>query len=128
MAKSKKGLRGKQFSKCCAQCGVEWLPDMSNKKAKRALCIECYTQEVKHRTIEQREWREENLITQVQKKRPYTFKNRKPFWQSIANELRGMKSREEWLPFIQNRMNEILNDKQLMDYINETQIADYGND
>ena len=125
MAKNKKGFKGKQVSKCCNQCGVEWLPDMSNKQNKRALCIECFLSESRRRTMEQREWREENLVTQAQKKKPYTFKNRKPFWQDITRKLKAMQTRDEWLPFIQNRMQEILNDKQLMDYINDTQIANY---
>jgi hypothetical protein len=58
----------------------------------------------------------------MEKKSSYTFKNRNPFWQTLRSKLKGMKQREEWLVFIKNRMDEILNDKVLMDYINDTDV------
>jgi hypothetical protein len=38
-----------------------------------------------------------------------------------------MKQREEWLAFIKQRMDEILEDKVLMDYINDTDVLDKFN-
>ena len=116
----------KELSKSCKICGVEFLPDLSNKYPKRARCLECKSEENKQRTIEQREWREENVVSMVEKKSPYTFRNRKSFWREINKELKSKKRREDWLPLIQKRMDEILEDKQLMDYINDTQIAEYN--
>ena len=37
----------KEFSKCCGRCGVEWLPDWSNKQEKRALCKKCFVEQTK---------------------------------------------------------------------------------
>jgi len=77
---------------------------------------------------QKKEVRIKREVTLVEKKKPYTFKNRKPFWQDLARQLKVMKKREEWLAFIQLQMDRILEDKQLMDYINDTQIADYDRD
>jgi hypothetical protein len=110
----------KELSKCCANCGVEWLPDLSNKAVKRALCKECKLEY-------DREYRDKNPIkrrlnNRLEKKGPYKMANRTKFWQSLSRQLKGMKKREEWVAFIQNRMDEILNDKVLMDYINDTDV------
>lgn len=120
-----KGFKGRQISNSCVRCGVEWLADRSNKVKKRAICFECKAEEQSKINEKQRE-KNKMTVTLVEKKRPYTFKNRKPVWDAVRTEIKGMKNRSEWLPFIQNRMQEILNDKQLMDYINDTEIADYG--
>lgn len=129
MAKKKRGFQGRKFSEQCSKCGVKWLPDMSNKAYRRAICLKCKVIEQDARNAEERrKTKEKGDVTLVQKKKPYTFKNRKPFWQDLARQLKAMKKREEWLPFIQNRMQEILNDKQLMDYINNTEIANYERD
>ena len=110
----------KELSKCCVKCGVEWLKDLSNKVTKRALCFECK----KEYDIE---WKQKNpikkrLYNRHEKKSAYTFKNRTAYWQDLRTQLKGMKKREEWLEFIKNRMDEILNDKVLMDYINDTDV------
>lgn len=126
---AKRGFQGKKTSTNCNGCGVEWLPDMSNKVHKRAMCHSCMKEEYEERKeADKKRVRINREVTLVQKKKPYTFKNRKPFWQELAKELKGMKKREEWLPFIRLQMDRILNDKQLMDYINDTQIADYDTD
>jgi hypothetical protein len=124
---AKRGYQGRQFSTHCGECGVEF--NESNKAPKRALCLACKRVEDIHYCEKARQkYKENNMVTTQEKKRPYTFQNRKPFWQSVSTQLRTMKSREEWLPFIQNRMEEILNDKQLMDYINDTETANYERD
>jgi hypothetical protein len=116
----------KELSKCCSKCGVEWLPDLSNKTAKRALCLECRVEVNKEYSIKNNLGRK-RLYNRMEKKSPYTMKNRTGFWRKINAELKGMKKREEWLGFIQNRMQEILNDKALMDYINDTDIENKYN-
>lgn len=117
--------RFKEFSKQCRECGVEWLKDFSNKHNGRALCLDCMKLEYEKRK-EAEKIKAKEHVTLVEKKKPYTFMNRKPFWREVNSELKGMKKREEWLPFIQKRMDEILMDTQLMDYINDTQNADYN--
>jgi hypothetical protein len=110
----------KEPSKCCVKCGVEWLSDLSNKVPKRALCFGCKKEY-------DAEWKQKNptkkrLYNRHEKKSAYTFKNRTAYWQSLRKELKSMKKREEWVVFIKNRMDEILNDKALMDYINDTDV------
>ena len=112
----------KEPSKCCVRCGIEWLSDLSNKVPKRALCFSCKREY-------DAEWKQNNpdsgkkrMHNRLEKKSPYTFKNRTGYWQGLRKELKGMKQREEWLVFIKNRMDAILNDKVLMDYINDTDV------
>lgn len=116
----------KKLSTSCRDCGVEWLEDLSNKVPKRALCWEC---KLKWDSEYQSKFKEKAKLTAGVSKRvkkdPYKMKNRTPFWQELRTKLKGMKSRKEWLPFIQNRLEEIINDKQLMDYLNDTENADY---
>ncbi len=117
----------KEPSKCCVRCKVEWLSDFSNKVPKRALCFGCkreYDAEWKQKNPDSGKKRMHNRL---EKKSPYTFKNRTEYWQGLRKELKGMKKREEWLEFIKNRMDEILNDKVLMDYINDTDVLDKFN-
>lgn len=116
----------KELSKCCSKCGVEWLPDFSNKTPKRALCLECRVEVNKEYSIKNNLGRK-RLYNRMEKKSPYTMKNRTKFWQSLSRQLKGMKKREEWLEFIKQRMDEILNDKVLMDYINDTDVLDKFN-
>jgi len=116
----------KELTTHCNGCGVKWLDDLSNKYPRRALCYECKEKWYQEYQSKMRQkYREEAGISKNVKKEPYKFKNRKLFWDEIRTELRGMKHRSEWLPFIQNRLTEILNDKQLMDYLNDTENAEY---
>ena len=116
----------KEFSKCCSKCGVQWLEDMSNKVPKRALCFECKKEWDKEFNDKNNKGRK-RMYNRLEKKGPYTMKNRTPYWRSLSTQLKGMKKREEWLEFIKNRMDEILNDKVLMDYINDTDVLDKFN-
>jgi hypothetical protein len=126
---AKRGFQGRKFSEQCSGCGTKWLPDMSNKVYRRAVCYECLQLEYQKRNEEEKKKsRARGEVTLVQKKKPYTFQNRKPFWQDLARQLKVMKKREEWLAFIRLQMDRILNDKQLMDYINDTETANYGRD
>jgi len=121
--KGVKGSRRKEFSKCCAKCGVEWLPDMSNKKPKRALCLKCGKEW-------QDEYNEKNKMNKYKmhgSNRTYKYRNfkmnvRKDYWKEINTKLKSMKKREEWLQFIKEQMEVIINNKELMDYINDTSI------
>ena len=126
---AKRGFQGKKLSTNCSRCGVEWLADMSNKVIKRAVCYPCLKVEYEERKeAEQKKVRINREVTLVEKKKPYTFKNRKPFWDEVRTNLKGMKTRAEWLPYIRLQMDRILNDTQLMDYLNDTEIANYDRD
>lgn len=116
----------KELSKCCVKCGVEWLEDFSNKTPKRALCLECkrvYDKEYSIRSNANKK----RLYNRTQKGKSFKVENRKTIWKEVNNEIKSLKTRQEWLPFIQNKMIEILNNKELMDYLNDTDILDKFN-
>lgn len=122
-----KRYNGRQISTHCGGCGIEF--DGTNKADGRALCLECKKKaDIVYANNRMEKLKVDGLISKRAKKDPYKQKNRTLFWKDINKQLKKMKKREEWLPFIKNRMQEILNDKQLMDYINDTQIADYDTD
>ena len=112
--------RFKEISKCCGNCGVEWLSDLSNKKEGRALCNECYTIESQKHSKEQRERRAEVglALNRMELYRDYKFENRKEFWRAINKELKSLTKREDIRAFISKQMDRILNDRKLMEYIN----------
>lgn len=113
----------KEFSKGCKKCGELWLPDMSNKYPKRALCRKCHK-------IWVEDWENNNKrvkYTMYNSNRKEKYKNfkmdvRKPHWKKINDELKEIKNRDDWRGFISKKMNEILNNVELMDYINNTDI------
>ena len=112
--------RYKEISKCCGNCGVEWLSDLSNKQKGRALCLECYTIESQKHSKEQRERRAEIglALNRMELYRDYKFENRKEFWREINKELKSLTKREDIRAFISKQMDRILNDRKLMEYIN----------
>lgn len=121
--KGVKGSRRKEFSKCCTKCGVEWLSDMSNKNPKRALCLKC-TKEWQTEYNEKHRMNKYKMqgSNRTEKYKKFKMDVRKPYWKEVNDKLKGMKKREEWLPFIKEQMIGILNNVELMDYINDTNI------
>lgn len=111
----------KELSKCCVKCGVEWLADFSNKTPKRALCFECKSVYDKEYSIRSNA-NKKRLYNRTKKGKSFKVENRKTIWKEVNNEIKSLKTRQEWLPFIQNKMIEILNNKELMDYINDTDV------
>ena len=116
----------KELSKCCTNCGVEWLEDFSNKQPKRAKCLECYDIELFERNANQRKSNKENKngLNRLELYENYKYSNRKPFWTSINKQIKLLKNREEAKEFISKQMDRILADKTLMDYINLTEIVE----
>ena len=112
--------RFKEISKCCGNCGVEWLSDLSNKQKGRALCLECYTIESQKHSKEQRERRAEIglALNRIHLYKDYKFENRKEFWREINKELKPLTKREDIRAFISKQMDRILGDSKLMEYIN----------
>lgn len=116
----------KEFSKECKNCGVEWLPDMSNKAPRRALCKKCLEEWTKEWWQEYRSNPNSNYKVTTKRKcgKPFKMENRKPHWKEINNELKKIKDRDEWKEFIRLQMDSILANTDLMNYINNTDIKE----
>ena len=120
----------KELSKNCVDCGVKWLEDLSNKQPKRALCKECYQIEFKKMCKAQKDKRAEigAVVNRIAIYKDYKMDNRKVFWKDINKELKGLKTREEHLSFISKQMDRILNDDNLMKYLNSVTMAEKRNE
>lgn len=116
----------KELSKCCNNCGVVWLPDLSNKKSKRALCLECYEEEgIVNRKVKAKYDRENKKgLNRIELYHNYKVENRQPFWTAINKQIKPLKDREQIRAFISKQMDRILADETLMDYINLTEIVE----
>lgn len=121
--KGVKGSKRKDRSKCCVRCGEEWLEDLSNKQAKRALCLKCaklcaeeYNQKHKLRRYKM------HGSNRTEKYKNFKMDVRKSYWKEINEQLRNIKDRNEWKRFIAEKMEGVLNNIELMDYINDTNI------
>ena len=100
----------KKASTHCKDCGVEF--DGTNKYRKRALCIKCASAEYKSRN------RKEVPTTEYRHIKYAEFKmgNRNEIYSATLAETKGM-SREEHLQWLTNRLNEIMENKKLWEYI-----------
>ncbi len=119
----------KELSKCCTKCGVEWLEDFSNKQPKRALCIECFLKEgIKNRKATSLYNKEHRIgLHRMEKYEDYKMSRRYPFWKEINKEIKSLTKREDIRAFISKQMDRILEDQQLMDYINDTNLIERKN-
>lgn len=108
----------KESSKCCKKCSVEWLPDMSNKYPKRALCREC-------NKIEYQRVKAEWNAKQVPKKsklellQPYKASNRTKHWRAINSQLKPLTKIDDIHNFIVQQADKVFGDKALMEYISK---------
>ena len=116
----------RELSKACGVCGVEWNEDLSNKQFKRALCKGCYQIELDNRNTRFKQERAEvgAKIKRIEAYRDYKLQNRSGFWASINKQIRPLTDRVEIRAFISKQMDRILEDKQLMEYINLISIAE----
>jgi hypothetical protein len=116
----------KELSKSCGDCGVVWEKDLSNKQPRRALCKECYSIELKKTSKAQRDKRAElgAGLQRMELYKDYKFQNRDGFWRKINKEIKPLTKREDIRAFISKQMDRILEDTQLMDYINYTSILE----
>jgi len=121
-----RGFQPRKTSTQCTKCGVEWDKDKSNKQKGRALCIVCYDGECGDRTIAKRKWDAEHKEgpNRVELYRDYKMANRKAFYNAINKELKPLKDRKLIREFISKQMDRILNDKQLMEYVSLTNLAE----
>jgi hypothetical protein len=116
----------KELSKRCVVCGVEWLKDLSNKKSKRAKCLDCYEKEgIENRILRTKLDKENSIVpNRTELYKNYKVENRTEFWKAINKEIKPLKDREQIRAFISKQMDRILEDKTLMDYINLTEIVE----
>jgi hypothetical protein len=115
----------KELSTECKNCNVVF--DLEHpKQPGRALCAECYIEEgIKSRKEKAKYDKEHRFgLNRMEKYKDYKMSVRQPFWTAINKEIKKLKTREEYLPFISKQMDRILADKQLMDYINDTNIIE----
>jgi hypothetical protein len=112
----------KEQSKCCAKCGVEWLTDLSNKVQRRALCLECIQIEYKERKAEYKANKFKRGNNRLDKYQAYKIENRKHIHKAVNLELRKLKDRTEIREFLRKRFDELLEDKGLWDYLNDTDV------
>jgi hypothetical protein len=111
----------KELSKCCVKCGVEWLADFSNKTPKRALCLECKREYDKEYSAKDAKTRK-RLYNRMEKGKAFKIENRKHIHKAVNLELRKLKDRTEIREFLRKRFDELLEDKALWDYINDTDV------
>jgi hypothetical protein len=109
--------RKKEFSKCCVKCNVEWLPDMSNKYKKRALCLECHKIYYNERKAVYTEKHKDDK-RRIDLMQPFKLDNRKEHWKKVNDGLKGLKDINEIHAYIKERADEIFANKELMEYIN----------
>ena len=117
--------RFKPASTECKKCGVVY-DEQNPKQKKRALCVSCYNDESLERNIEKRKYDREHRVgmNRTEKYKDYKFANRQPFWTSINKEIRKLKDKGEIRAFISKQMDRIIADKQLKDYINDTDLVE----
>jgi hypothetical protein len=99
----------KKESTHCKDCGVEF--DGTNKYRKRALCIECASIGYKTRKKEMNVKEHRHI-----KYAEFKMGNRNEIYSATLAETKGM-SREEHLQWLTNRLNEIMENKKLWEYI-----------
>ena len=112
----------KELSTHCVKCGVLWNEDMSNKYPKRAVCLPCHKIEYAERKEKYKSVEYKRGLNRHEKYKPYKIENRKHIHKAVNLELRGLKNRSEVREFLRKRFDELLEDKGLWDYINDTDI------
>ena len=101
----------KKQSTHCSECGVEF--DGTNKFYKRALCIPCGTIAQKKYSQNKRKPKEEHRHVKYNE---FKAENRNDYYSTILAETKGM-DRDEHREWITNKLNEILQNTKLWEYI-----------
>lgn len=115
----------KELSTNCSQCKVEWENDYSNKHPKRALCIDCYKKEAsEYRNKYKKEGKGKKVYRSLEHYQPFKLSNRIGIWREVAKRGKALKTIEEIKEFTKKRFDEILEDIELWNYINNTNIPD----
>ena len=116
----------RELSKSCGKCGVVFDEKLTNKQPKRALCLECYRVELQKLSKAQKDKRAEigAMVNRVAIYRDYKLENRQGFWKELNKELKPLTKREDIRAFLAKQMDRILNDDNLMKYLNSLTMAD----
>ena len=117
----------KELSTECKTCGVKWNKDYSNKYPKRAVCYECKQKEYEERKEQYNFNRFKRGMNRFEKHKPFKIENRKHIHKAVNEQIRPLKDRNEIREFIRKRFDELLEDKALWDYINDTDIENKYN-
>lgn len=104
----------KKESTHCSDCGVEWLADKSNKQKKRALCKVCF---LKHSRSYQKEYNKTNEMPIYVKYSDYKMDNRRAENRELSKRMMSYERREEWQEAIRLRLEEIIQDTGLWEFI-----------
>ena len=119
----------KEFSKCCSKCGVVWNEDLSNKYPKRALCRPCQKIEYEENKEKYKNAPYKRGTNRHEKYKPFKIENRKHIHKAVNLELRKLKDRNDVREFLRKRFDELLEDKALWAYLNDTDIENkYDNE
>jgi hypothetical protein len=101
----------KKESTHCKECGVEF--DGTNKFRARALCIPCGTIEQKKQAIKALKPKDEYRSVKYNE---FMIENRSKYYSSLLAEKKKL-SREEHKQWIKNKLNEIMQNKKLWEFI-----------
>jgi recombinational DNA repair protein (RecF pathway) len=112
----------KELSTECKGCGVKWKEDYSNKYPKRAVCLECIKVEYEERKEQYKNNQFKRGLNRFEKHQPFKIENRKHIHKAVNLELRKLKDRTEIREFLRKRFDELLEDKALWDYLNDTDV------
>ena len=114
----------KKVSTHCIECGVEWLPDLSNKQSRRAICIPCFKKESRE---SQQVYRVPIEMHRRNRFAEFKQQNRRKHWEKLSKELSNIKDRDEWRELFNIRFNEILSNDLLWEYIRTDHITNEQN-
>ena len=120
----------RELSTKCGKCGVVFDKDLNNKQPKRALCKECYRVELQRISKVQKDKRAEigAAVNRIEAYKAYKLENRKGFWRELNKEIKGLTKQEDIRAFISKQMDRILNDENLMKYLNSVTLAEQRNE
>ena len=102
----------KAFSTHCVKCGLSF--EVVEKKKKRALCVPCFKISVKEYQQQHNKRVEVPIYTKYQE---YKVENRMDENLALSKRLLAMNDRAEWKEAIRLRLEEIIADKGLWDFI-----------
>jgi hypothetical protein len=120
----------RELSTKCKECNVVFTKELNNKQPKRALCKQCYTIELNNRGEEAKKKRAEigAFVNRIEAYKNYKLENRIGFWRELNKQIKMLKTREEHLEFISKQMDRILDDDNLMKYLNSVTMAEQRNE
>lgn len=101
----------KKASTHCKDCGVEF--NDTNKYHKRALCKACVIKEQQAYQLQKRKDKSEHRHIKYEE---FKTENRTDYYSAILAETKGM-DRDEHREWLTNKLNEILQNKKLWEYI-----------